>query len=261
MARLSLTSGVKFLKLVRRISLAPPFVRGLLETLWDATHKSGNPVIGDPDAVELLSQWPGEPGAWFAALKDGGWLDSVRDRNQQEVWQVHDYWQHAPDWVIDRECKRLRLNRQEFWERVNGSISEESEKLGENRVLAKPSEAKPSEAKPVASQLKKKRAAFAASACENPPEGFAEFWSQYPRKVAKVKAIEAWLSLEPDSELQARIVAVLLKWPPVPPHEMQFVPHPSTWLNKRRWEDESPPSQPAMRFDGLREFVAAGDEK
>jgi len=70
---------------------------------------------------------------------------------------------------------------------------------------------------------------------------FAEFWSAYPRKVAKPEALKAWIKIKPDDETVASIMAGLAAakqsrdWTK---DEGQFIPHPSTWLNQRRWEDQ-----------------------
>lgn len=76
-----------------------------------------------------------------------------------------------------------------------------------------------------------------------PPEGggFAEFWSAYPLKKAKATAEKAWAKLKPSAELQAAILSAIAA------HKLsadwqrdggQYIPHPTTWLNQRRWEDE-----------------------
>jgi len=75
------------------------------------------------------------------------------------------------------------------------------------------------------------------------PQGFAEFWEVYPRKVAKRRAIKAWLKLSPDSKTQAAIIEAVnrqstsKKWRE---ENGQYIPHPATWLNDGRWEDEEP---------------------
>jgi hypothetical protein len=69
-------------------------------------------------------------------------------------------------------------------------------------------------------------------------DGFAEFWTAYPKKVGKVVAGKAWRKLKPDTSLIAMILADLKTraWPA----DRQFVPYASTYLNGRRWEDETP---------------------
>lgn len=82
------------------------------------------------------------------------------------------------------------------------------------------------------------------------PQGdarFSEFWKAYPRKVGKATAEKAWAKLKVTDELHSTILAALEK------HKVsdqwtkdggQFIPHPSTWLNQRRWEDELEAAQP-----------------
>ena len=78
-------------------------------------------------------------------------------------------------------------------------------------------------------------------------DGFAEFWNAYPRKVAKPDALKAWAKLKPDPDLQAAILDALAiqarAWT-----DKKYIPHPATWLNGRRWEDEisAAPNRGAM---------------
>lgn len=66
---------------------------------------------------------------------------------------------------------------------------------------------------------------------------FVKFWEAYPRKVAKPNAMKAWLKLKPDDALVKTIIDAI-KRQGLCDKEIQFVPHPATWLNSRRWEDE-----------------------
>lgn len=105
MARPGLEKNVKFKRLLRRLNLPKPYVRGLLETMWDVAHESGNPVLGpDAEAVEAAAEWPGSPGVFFEAVKTD-WLD-----HKDGKWEIHDYWHHAPEYVAGRAAKeRERL--------------------------------------------------------------------------------------------------------------------------------------------------------
>ena len=82
--------------------------------------------------------------------------------------------------------------------------------------------------------------AFRASS-ESFPESFLSFWSEYPRKTGKQEALRIWLRLNPDQERQARILAAVRQqktsddWTK---DNGQFIPHPKTWLNQGRWDDE-----------------------
>ena len=66
---------------------------------------------------------------------------------------------------------------------------------------------------------------------------FAEFWQAYPRKVAKPAAEKAWrkVAAEADAIMAGlRRQAGCEQWAK---DGGQFIPHPATWLNGRRWED------------------------
>jgi uncharacterized protein YdaU (DUF1376 family) len=74
---------------------------------------------------------------------------------------------------------------------------------------------------------------------------FERFWKVYPRKVGKRPALRAWKKLgkaRPDADVL--IAAVLMQagsddWQK---DGGQYIPHPTTWLNQGRWEDELPPA-------------------
>ena len=66
---------------------------------------------------------------------------------------------------------------------------------------------------------------------------FKDFWDAYPRKTAKGSAEKAWAkAILRTSGSEIIHIVKRVKWPDDP----EFVPHPSTWLNQRRWEDEGP---------------------
>jgi len=75
------------------------------------------------------------------------------------------------------------------------------------------------------------------------PPGFEAFWSAYPRKTAKPAAAKAFARLKPDDAMLRTILAAIERqrsWPQWAKDGGEFIPHPSTWLNNRRWEDAEP---------------------
>ncbi|MGH8908301.1 MAG: hypothetical protein ACRD0K_17780 [Egibacteraceae bacterium] len=73
-------------------------------------------------------------------------------------------------------------------------------------------------------------------------DGFASWWAEYPKKVAKGDAEKAWLRIKPDAALIETMIAAVLRQRQSPQWTKdgdKFIPHPATWLNGRRWEDES----------------------
>lgn len=70
---------------------------------------------------------------------------------------------------------------------------------------------------------------------------FEEFWSVYPRKVAKIKAWESYQRLNPQNGLHQKILRSVAE------HEKtgqwqkdggEFIPHPTTFLNQKLFDDE-----------------------
>ena len=69
---------------------------------------------------------------------------------------------------------------------------------------------------------------------------FEDFWQQYPNKKNKMAAKKAYWALNPSQELAITILTDLVdrmyhEWSL---KETQYIPHPSTYLNQHRWEDE-----------------------
>lgn len=73
------------------------------------------------------------------------------------------------------------------------------------------------------------------------PEWFDAFWAIYPRKDGKQAAYKAWCKLRPDRAACAAMAAGLERartsrqWTK---DDGEFIPHASTWINGRMWEDE-----------------------
>lgn len=74
-----------------------------------------------------------------------------------------------------------------------------------------------------------------------PDDLFLNFWASYPNKKAKGSAEKAWAKIKPDQPLAETIVNAVMR------HRAsddwtrdggKFIPHPATWLNAKRWEDE-----------------------
>lgn len=83
--------------------------------------------------------------------------------------------------------------------------------------------------------------------------GFTEFWNAYPRKVAKQNAAKAWgkTGADDSQSLTSTILADVKRrvdgeWKG---KEVQYIPHPATYLNQRRWEDESGATDTVETFE------------
>ena len=85
--------------------------------------------------------------------------------------------------------------------------------------------------------------------------GFARFWLAYPRKTAKGdarkaydKAVRKLVAADPARDAEAFLVGALERakatWA-----DAQFIPHPATWLNGERWDDEPETAAPRRAHD------------
>ena len=76
----------------------------------------------------------------------------------------------------------------------------------------------------------------------------------YPRKTAKKPANEKWINLFLNSKKSetptfAEVIQGIKKQAPIlSKREPKYIPHPTTWLNQRRWDDKL-------------EDIGGGDEK
>lgn len=81
---------------------------------------------------------------------------------------------------------------------------------------------------------------------------FEMFWKDYPRRTAKPAAKKAFKKLKPTMQLLAKMQQAIANqkatvWKD---KEEQYIPHPATWLNNERWEDEvkAPPMTAAEKM-------------
>lgn len=152
--------------------------------------------------------------------------------------RVHDWWQY-----FGRFLQVKYKSKPEKWRAIQHYYSEESgfynppNNSCNNHIpnLTKPNLTKPT--KPTSSAAAKKA---------SPPLDvalFDEFWSIWPKKVAKRDAEKAWKKLAPDAALFEAIKAGIRLWSNNWAWQKdggQFIPNPATFLNGRRWEDEPP---------------------
>jgi hypothetical protein len=72
---------------------------------------------------------------------------------------------------------------------------------------------------------------------------FERFWTAFPRKAGKGAAEKAWAKCglsEVDLDRVLSAIQAQSKSEQWRKDAGQFIPHPATWLNQRRWEDEAP---------------------
>lgn len=85
--------------------------------------------------------------------------------------------------------------------------------------------------------VQRARVARCAKPAEKPAPDFEAFWLAYPRKVGKHDARRAWARAAKQASAAA-VMAGLARHQFNP--DPRYVPHPATWLNGGRWQDEQP---------------------
>ena len=91
-------------------------------------------------------------------------------------------------------------------------------------------------------------------------DAFETFWDAYPRHVAKDKARTAFKAV-PLKEIPALMESLEKhkrsdQWTK---DGGQFVPHPATWLNQKRWQGDAPPAGKGKRTEYAQHAVETVD--
>lgn len=187
--------------------------RGLLITMlslpdnWDFSEKGLCAILEKDGQFSIRSG--------LKELEEYGYLVRTRERDQHGkisnvAWTIYDY-PHLenPSMVNPSLDNRLQLNTKR---------SSTDESRNKEYISAKP---------------KRNRAEYS--------ELFERFWSAYPKKVAKGTASKAFEKLRPDESLLQDILTAL-DWQKCTEQWKQnggkYIPHPASYLNGRRWEDE-----------------------
>lgn len=87
-------------------------------------------------------------------------------------------------------------------------------------------------------------------------EAFAAFWAAYPRRVGRQAARKAWqravATVSPEVILEAA-----RRFAADPNRSPLYTPHPTTWLNQGRWDDDPLPS--AAHTSGAGVYLSVAD--
>lgn len=83
-------------------------------------------------------------------------------------------------------------------------------------------------------------------------DGFILFWNAYPNKKVKATAFKAWQKISKEPNILDTVLQAIEKhknsedWKK---ENGRFIPHPATWLNGRRWEDEITQEQKGFEYN------------
>ncbi len=211
--------------------------------LWMYTAKNApKGWLFDMDAedIEIASGWTGEPGVFVASLLEFALIDEANG-----IHAIHD-WEDCQPWAFKSDSRSTRAS---LGGKAKAARVLEAQELAAASMLKAdckhatsnaPSLSLPLPPSPIPSKPKTTRAQAPAGL---DADRFARFWAAYPKHKAKATAERAWAKIAPDDALLDMILSAI-EWQRKTPDWLkdkgEYIPHPSTYLNNRRWEDERP---------------------
>jgi hypothetical protein len=162
------------------------------------------------------------PGGWIILNHE---LYRARDAKEVNAERVRRWRKKIAEQVYDDGVTDCNAHVRYPSVSVSASVSDSGERgAGEGTATSKTSEA--------GTVASTRRAAHALA---------VSIYDLYPRKVGREKAVQAilraFLKVDPET-LKAKVeeyAAAVTKWPR---DRRQFIPHPTTWFNQGRWDDD-----------------------
>lgn len=148
---------------------------------------------------------------------------------------------------VQREKKRLQKRKERMMSRdVAATVGDKERQLATGSDLSSP----------LNGSLPANRYNINTPLSLNTPSlntSFADFWSNYPRKIGKGAALKAYKKALTKTDAETILKAVKgYPWS----SEREFIPHASTWLNAERWTDDT--TSPAKTVETFRIGHAKG---
>lgn len=147
----------------------------------------------------------------------------------------------------------------------NARLTENGRKGGRPKTRenqTKPTETNKNQLEPTKTQKENKYKEKERNEIEN--NLFSTFWAAYPRHVNKAGALKAFQKIHPDEGLLETMLQSIersrnsTQWQE---NNGQYIPHPATWLNQRRWEDDPPVKVSAVPIQSYAQRDYAGEQE
>lgn len=186
------------------------------------------------------------------AEETGLTIDEVREA--VTVLEAPDAESRSPD---ENGARIIRMDEHRVWgwRIVNygkyRAIRSEEDRAEQNRLAQERWRNKNKQSKPPSAESKRdkpkereegevKGEGFQPPTHSKTEETFDDFWKAYPKRVGKANAEAAWKKhgcskILPQILTAIRACKISADWTK---EGGQFIPHPTTWLNRRGWEDE-----------------------
>lgn len=229
------------------LEIQPVHMMGLLISFW--MWALDNTPTGDldgitPRMIARAAQWDGPAEKLSTALIRAGWLDESDDGKLA----IHDWYEYTGKLIDQRQAEKERSQRRRAAAAAsaNGNTDDQQTTDGQPQDGRRKAKGRVDQSRQDQTKESKdppspsgEGEAAGKSAIE---VRFAEFWSAYPKKVAKQYALKAWKRLKPDADLHDRIMRAVdaqkrsEQWRR---ENGRYIPNPATWLNGGQWENET----------------------
>ena len=161
------------------------------------------------------------------------WLDTAQKTNKQVLLVTK-----SNNALTKLSCRKMTdsIKKAETISKVRGEAGKKGMENRYNKTNKTNNLPSPSPSPSLLIKDKDTRLALPAQ-----PDGFAEFWTLYPKKKSKGQAEKAWQSLNLTAELLIAILAgvrrgkVSRDWLK---DSGKYIPHPATWIRAKGWEDQ-----------------------
>ncbi len=183
--------------------------------------------------IAMMAGWEGDPEVFVGAMVDVGFLEKTEKGYVVHEWDIHNGWASTASIrsAKARNAARVRWGQDPLPLKLNAdAMQPHSECIATGDAPSPYPSPNPS---PKPNPKPKKKGG------DKYPADFQKFWDAYPRKIGKGAALKAWKKAHPPA------MAVILnaiedqkksrQWMK---DDGQYIPHPSTWINQERWEDE-----------------------
>ena len=217
-----------------------PFGIWTLAGSWCGGNKTGGFI-----PLEVLEEWDDDAEVLAERLVDAGlwWHDVV---NGEDGYRFHDWADQNPIEGEDPGDYGRRGNHIRWHERRDVvdpdcdlcNPADRPDIGGDNRGESGVESSRPDPTRPDPTPSR------AASSTDRE---FTEWWTAYPRKVAKGQAAKAYKAARKKVEADLLLSALIQQTPRITARGEEFTPYPATWLNGERWADEQPaPVKPRL---------------
>lgn len=191
-------------------------VIGGLHAVWcvfDAHCEDGVLHGYTPETLDHIIGWSG----FSSALVSVGWLVENSDISLEMPEFSEHNGQSAKRRAEDQKRKRdTRKSCPDFVRKVSAEIVDKKQTREEKRRIDIDIATQPSN------------------------DGFDQFYQEYPKKVAKSEALKAWKKVKTEEiPLILRDIIRRKNSPDWQKDNFKFTPNPATYLNQRRWEDQT----------------------